>query len=432
MNHLIVFSHLRWDFVYQRPQHLLSRLARRLPVDVIFVEEPVPRANSIGLEQFHPVHGVQVLRPHLTGLQQGFHDDHIPVLRELLAAFIRAHGITNYGLWFYTPMAMPLAAELDPLLVVYDCMDELSAFRKAPRQLVQRESALLREADLVFTGGRSLYEAKRARHERVHCLPSSVDAEHFSRAARASSSSLPASESHDHPPQGRRARLGFFGVIDERIDLPLIAALADARDDWQIVMVGPVAKIDPAILPRRANIQWMGQQRYEDLPDFVAEWDVCLLPFALNEATRFISPTKTLEYLAADRPVVGTPIRDVVDVYADVVAIAGEASDFVAACEAALRATPSERARASARRAAVVAGTSWERTVEEMAGLMEARLRAAQEVLQGRALPAVARVTQVARGVAPLPLPDELEGAALPRHATAENLLPGGGWAKKA
>ncbi|MDB5732882.1 MAG: glycosyl transferase group 1, partial [Variovorax sp.] len=258
---LIVFSHLRWDFVYQRPQQLLTRLARQFRV--VFVEEPVPGSAQASLERLAPIDGVEVLRPHLPGHAHGFHDDHIPALRILLAEYLSAQSIDRYWLWFYTPMAMPLAAELTPQGIVYDCMDELAAFKNAPRQLLQRENALFKAADLVFTGGRSLYEAKRERHERVYCFPSSVDAAHFSRAQRTAGDDAP-----DHPAQSHIAhpRLGFFGVIDERIDLALIAALADARADWQVVMVGPVVKIDPATLPQRPNIHWLGQRGYAELP----------------------------------------------------------------------------------------------------------------------------------------------------------------------
>jgi glycosyltransferase involved in cell wall biosynthesis len=338
---------------------------------------------------------VRVLRAHLPGHAHGFHDDHIPALRGLLGEYLQAHGIDDYWLWFYTPMAIPLAAELAPRGIIYDCMDELSAFKDAPRQLLQRENALLREADLVFTGGRSLYEAKRERHERVHCFPSSVDAAHFARAGRD-----PAAPHVDPAAQAGigRPRLGFFGVVDERIDLGLLASLAHTHRDWQIVMVGPVVKIDPATLPRPGNIHWLGQQAYAELPDFVAGWDVCLLPFALNEATRFISPTKTLEYLAADRPAVSTPIKDVVDSYAHCVAIAGTTAEFAAACEQALNAGPAERERASAARAAVVAQTSWDRTVEAMAALIEERAAARQGAGTGaRAAAASADWTQGCR-----------------------------------
>ncbi len=366
MTTLVVFSHLRWDFVYQRPQQILSRLAKRF--SILFVEEPVPGAAHDTLERLQPCVGVEVLRPHLSGAAPGFHDDHIPALQALLADHLRARAINDYWLWFYTPMAMPLAADLLPGGVVYDCMDELAAFRHAPRQLLQRENALFKQADLVFAGGQSLYESKRERHPSVHCLPSSVDAAHFARAA-------------DGPPHAAYdgmggPRIGYCGVIDERLDLGIVEALADAHADWQIVMVGPVVKIDPATLPRRANVHWLGQQDYADLPALIAGWDVCAMPFALNEATRFISPTKTLEYLAAGKPVVSTPIRDVVTPYAGVVAIADTPAAFVAACERILARTPAERAADEAARAAVVARTSWTLTATRMGDLIEAIARA--------------------------------------------------------
>ncbi len=362
MNSLVVFSHLRWNFVYQRPQHLLSRLASRWRV--IFIEEPVLEADRNELERFSPAPGVEVWRPHVTGNAPGFHDDHLPALQRLLGTAMCGAAVTDYWVWLYTPMALPLATGLQagqgPRGVVYDCMDELTAFRNAPRQLVQRENALFKMADLVFTGGRSLYNAKKGRHPDVHCFPSSVDACHFAKA------------SSDHPLQAgiARPRLGYCGVIDERLDLSLVEALAEARPDWQVVMVGPTAKIDPAVLPRHSNIHWLGQQSYADLPAFISSWDVCLMPFALNEATRYISPTKTLEYMACGRPSVSSPIKDVVEPYGHLVSIADNAHDFVAACEAILRRTPQEQAQHARALAGVVAGTSWDATAHAMGALI--------------------------------------------------------------
>lgn len=379
LSHLIVFSHLRWDFVYQRPQHLLSRLAARFPV--VFVEEPIPNAPRAFLERLHPCAGVEVLRPHLTGSTWGFHDDHIPKLQDMLADYLQEQGIDDYLLWFYTPMAVPLAATLSPKVVVYDCMDELAAFKNAPRQLLQRESALYKMADLVFTGGMSLYESKRERHPQVHCFPSSVDATHFAPEAGAASW---------RDATSARPQIGYYGVIDERIDLPLIEQLAALRPDWDFVMVGPVVKIDPATLPRESNIAWPGQRTYDELPGLVAGWDVCLLPFALNESTRFISPTKTLEYLAADKPAVSTPVHDVVRGYAGVVAIASTAQQFAEACELALARTAEERAEDSFRRAQLVSRTSWEATVSAMRSLLEEQLKSAQPSTHASHVPAVA------------------------------------------
>lgn len=358
MKTLVVFSHLRWNFVYQRPQHLLSRLASRWRV--IFIEEPVPQSESNELEHLEPTPGVEVWRPHVTGDAPGFHDDHLPALQRLIAEAMRERAVCDYWIWFYTPMAVPLATGLEPRGVVYDCMDELTAFKNAPRQLVQRENVLFKMADLVFTGGRSIYNAKRGRHPDVHCFPSSVDAKHFSKATQ------------DHPLQAGlpRPRLGYCGVIDERINLPLLDAIARARPQWQMVMVGPTAKIDPSDLPPRPNIHWLGQQGYEDLPAFISGWDICLLPFALNEATRYISPTKTLEYMACGRPSVSTSIRDVVEPYGHVVNIADTPEGFVIDCEAIMERTRDEQAAHAQALAEIVARTSWDSTAQAMAELI--------------------------------------------------------------
>lgn len=359
MNTLVVFSHLRWNFVYQRPQHLLSRLAQQWRV--IFIEEPMLKAGLNELERFDPAENVQVWRPHVTGDAPGFHDDHLPALQRMVGDAMAEEGVSDYWVWFYTPMALPLATELAPRGIVYDCMDELTLFKHAPRQLVQRENALFKMADLVFTGGRSLYNAKRHRHPDVHCFPSSVDAQHFSKA-------------QEHPLLAgiARPRLGYCGVIDERVNLELIDGMAQRHPEWQVVMVGPVVKIDPASLPRHSNIHWLGQQGYEDLPGLISGWDVCLLPFALNESTRFISPTKTLEYMACGRPSVSTSIRDVVEPYGHVVPIADTVDEYVAACEAILRRSAGERAEHAKALAQIVARTSWDATAKEMGDLIAA------------------------------------------------------------
>jgi glycosyltransferase involved in cell wall biosynthesis len=364
MQTLIVFSHLRWNFVYQRPQHILSRLASRWRV--VFIEEPMLGEAEQRLEKFSPADGVQVWRPHVSGTAPGFHDEHISVLQDFIADAIRQERIEDYWIWFYTPMAVPLAAELDPRGIVYDCMDELALFKHAPKQLLPRENVLFKEADLVFTGGPSLYNAKKGRHPSVHCFPSSVDAGHFKKGTS------------DHALQAAlpRPRLGYCGVIDERINMDLVDAMASAHPEWQIVMVGPVVKIDPNGLPRHANIHWLGQQGYADLPAFINGWDVCLMPFALNEATRFISPTKMLEYMACGRPSVSTSIRDVVEPYGHVVSIADTPEDYIAACESILARTPEQRARHADELAQAIARTSWDKTAQAMADLIEAADRA--------------------------------------------------------
>ncbi len=369
MTTLIVFSHLRWNVACERPRQLLSRLAGRF--GIVFVEEPVPNAERAVLERLQPCAGVEVLRPHVTGSAGGFHDDHLPTVQALLADYLERHALDDYWLWFCTPMAVPLAAGLVPGGIVYDCVDDLAAFRQAPQQLLQRENMLFRLADLVFAGGQSLYESRRDRHADVHCLPSSVDAAHFSRPAGTDALARtpePAAQANLAGP-----RIGYFGAIDERVDLGLIRRLAADRPGWQLVMVGPVVGIDPAALPQAANIHWLGQQDHADLPAFVAGWDVCLLPFALDESTRFLSPTQTLEYMAAGKPIVGTPVRDVVTSHGAIVRIAGTPEAFVSACEQALAQPPEARAAEQRLREAALARTSWNRTAARMADLIEAR-----------------------------------------------------------
>jgi UDP-galactopyranose mutase len=306
-----------------------------------------------------------VLNPRTQVLSPGFSDSQLPLLQQLLQDFLAEEKLGDHIVWFYTPMALPLLQDLRPRAIVYDCMDELSAFKNAPQQLMQRESALLRVANVVFTGGPSLYRAKRSRHPNVHCFPSSADHAHFS-------------QGRDRANQHRglndipKPRLGFFGVIDERLDVEIITRLADKRPGWQIILVGPVIKIDPSILPKRPNIHYFGQQPYADLPRFLAGWDVCLLPFACNAATRFISSTKTLEYMAAEKPIVSTPITDVAEPYGAIIYLADSATAFIAACEEALLATPEELASRHKQMRHLVGSTSWETTAAQVRTLIEA------------------------------------------------------------
>lgn len=362
---LVCLSHLRWDFVFQRPQHLMSRFARDRRV--FFVEEPLPGDGPPRLEVSERPGGARIAVPRLP---HGMSPQETEAAQaHLLRGLLAEHGVADYVLWYYTPMAVAFTDGLEPAAVVYDSMDELSLFRGAPPQLLERESRLLARADLVFTGGQSLYEAKRDRHPSVHAFPSSIDAEHFIQARNG----IPHPEDQRSLP---RPRLGYFGVIDERIDLDLIAALAEARPGWQIVLVGPVVKIDPETLPRRDNLHYLGMKPYAELPGYLAGWDVALMPFARNEATRFISPTKTPEYLAGGRPVVSTSIRDVVRPYGEMglVEIADEPDAFAAAVERAFeRLCPDgpHRHRWLARVDDFLARGSWSRTWQQMAGLID-------------------------------------------------------------
>ena len=364
---VVCFSHLRWNFVFQRPNHLMTQCARDRRV--FFIEEPVwAEAGGSGVIRRGGELEVRLAGPQLylvtPRLLRG--RDAPSCQRQLLQQLYDQYGIGEPIHWFYTPMALEFARELPSRLTIYDCMDELSAFRGAPPALQLLERELFERAEVVFTGGRSLYEAKSPLHPNVHLFPSSVDVEHYSTARQP----LP-----DPADQAAIARplLGYFGVIDERLDHQLIERIARERPSWSLVMLGPIVKVDPRSLPRLPNIHYLGQKSYEELPSYLAGWQVALMPFALNEATRFISPTKTLEYLAGGKAVVSTAIRDVVSPYAErgLVQVA-EPDEFVAAIERALS------GQAVPRRADVdawLARSSWQQTWSEMAGLIERALR---------------------------------------------------------
>lgn len=356
---LVCFSHLRWDFVWQRPQHLLSRAARHYTVLVI--EEPIFEPDiPAHMDLSRRPQGVTIAVPHLP---EGLSPDRVVAMqRDLLTDLIGRSTQQPRVFWYYTPMSLAFSSELECDLCVYDNMDELSLFRGASEELLSLESELFAHSDLVFTGGMSLYEAKRNRHHSVHAFPSSIDFDHFAKARDITSD--PADQADiGHP------RLGFFGVIDERMNLDLVADVADLRPSWQLVMIGPVVKIDPDSLPQSPNIHWLGARSYSELPHYLSGWDVGLMPFAINEATRFISPTKTPEFLAAGVPVVSTPITDVVRPYGEkgLVEIADTAKDVVA-CAQSLLSRPKDAWLAKVDRH--LASGSWDRTWDAMHRLM--------------------------------------------------------------
>jgi glycosyltransferase involved in cell wall biosynthesis len=350
---VVCFSHLRWNFVYQRPQHLLTRFARDRRV--FYFEEPLFDASEPRLE-VHVDAGVTVVTPHLPDGRPA--SEIIELQRRQLDGLLVSERIVHPIGWYYTPMALEFSKGLDAAAIVFDCMDELSAFAGAPAGLVSLERELLDRADVVFTGGQSLFESKRKKHPHVRLFASSVDCAHFGRAR------MP----HQDPPDQAeipRPRVGFFGVVDERMDLQLLAGLARLRPDWHQIIIGPVVKIEPASLPRAANIHYLGMKSYNELPAYLAGWDVAFLPFARNDATRFISPTKTPEYLAAGRPVVSTSIADVVRPYGEsgLVTIADAPADFACALDAALDASGEDWLR---RVDDYLSHLSWDRTFAAM------------------------------------------------------------------
>jgi UDP-galactopyranose mutase len=361
---LLCFSHLRWNFVFQRPQHLMSRFANEMTV--LYWEEPVEIGRRetafLKVREAEDFPNVRVIVPHLPeGISEERREE---TLKRLLDAHVSAIKGPLVA-WYYTPMMLAFSRHITPDATVYDCMDELSKFKFAPEHLLSYEQELIDRSDLVFTGGSSLYEAKKGRHDSVHCFPSSVDRAHFAQAR----STL--KEPEDQA-ELRRPRLGFYGVIDERFDIDLLDKIAEMRADWSFVMVGPVLKIADEDLPKRPNIHYVGSKTYEQLPSYLAGWDVALMPFAMNESTEFISPTKTPEYLAGGKPVVSTPIRDVVRHYGhlDGVQIAGDAESFVAACEKALELSKDRGGEWLGEADLLMSSMSWSTTQARMSGLI--------------------------------------------------------------
>jgi UDP-galactopyranose mutase len=389
---LICLSHLRWDFVYQRPQHLLSRCARARRV--FFFEEPVYGQGPLRLDVSQREENLYVVVPHLPeGLLSEVAVEAIQ--QALVERLISEQSITEYVLWYYTPMALGWTSHLKPAAVVYDCMDELSAFKFAPRALREREAELLGRADVVFTGGQSLYEAKKDKHPNIHAFPSSIDRAHFAQARELTAE--PADQAGiPHP------RMGFFGVLDERFDAALLEGVADARPDWHFVIIGPVVKISEDDLPKRANIHYLGGKSYQELPAYLAGWDVAALFFALNEHTRFISPTKTPEYLAAGKPVVSTSIRDVVRPYGELglVHIADDVAEFIKAASAAGMDDAAEDERWLSRVDEFLATNSWDETWGRMAALIGEAVTASRRAVRPKA--AAARAASAVTQSAPV------------------------------
>jgi glycosyltransferase involved in cell wall biosynthesis len=362
---LICFSHLRWNFVFQRPQHLMSRFSRDM--NVIFWEEPVEigarETAYLQVREAPEAPNIRVVVPHLP---QGMPEDarEAALMRLLDAHIASARGALIA--WYYTPMMLPFSRHIEADVTVFDAMDELSKFKFAPTKLLQLEQELIDRADIVFTGGSSLFEAKKDRHDNIHCFPSSVDRVHF---LKARARQFDPADQEDLP----KPRLGFYGVIDERFDTELLDKVAGMRPGWSFVMVGPVVKISEDDLPKRPNIHYLGSKTYRELPSYLSGWDVALMPFAMNESTQFISPTKTPEYLAGGKPVVSTPIKDVVRHYGHLegVKIADNAEDFVVQCEEALELSRQRAGDWLAEADLMLSAASWDTTQARMAGLID-------------------------------------------------------------
>jgi len=364
---IVVFSHLRWSFVWQRPQQFLSRFAQRHPV--LFIEEPHFDLND-GDEPVLEIEAAQAnvttAALHLPGSLRGTDAVNPLMLHYARIAIDSVNGegrFDNPLHWYYSPMESAWSlGEIPGRGVVYDCMDELSQFAGAPRELLDNEKRLMNAADIVFTGGYELWLKKSQQHPNVHFFGCGVEYDHFSKAQ---------DKSADVPADVRdlkRPIVGWFGVVDERVDYNLLRRLSELRPDYSFVIVGPVVKVDPASLPQAPNLHWLGGRDYKVLPDYCRAYDVCMMCFALNEATQYINPTKALEYLATGKPVVSTPVADVVRQYADTVQIASTPEDFAACIDRALQSPDQEMIQKGIARAREA---GWECTVEKMQGLIE-------------------------------------------------------------
>lgn len=364
---IVVFSHLRWGFVWQRPQQFLSRFARKHKV--LFVEEPffdLPAGSEPRLDFHRVMPNVTVICPHLEASW-----NRNPALPELLRKFTREgiEALNDNGefseplLWYYSPMDSAWSlGHFANRGIVYDCMDELSQFTGAPKSLVENEARLMSFADVVFTGGYELGEKKQKQHDNVYSFGCGVDYSHFSKAADQATAIPPDIDFMARP------ILGWFGVVDERVDYAMVGAMAKLRPAWSFAMVGPVVKVDPNLLPHAPNLFWLGGRDYQQLPNYCRAFDINMMCFAINSATQFINPTKGLEYMATGKPIISTPVRDVVRQWSDVVRLATTAEEFVAQAEEALRAGAAD-ARVQ-RGIELAKRSSWESSVDSMQKLI--------------------------------------------------------------
>jgi glycosyltransferase involved in cell wall biosynthesis len=350
---IVVFSHLRWDFVWQRPQHLLSRLSKQHRI--FFVEEPVLKNAGPELHQVDT--SIWVLQPKAPSIES-------PEFNDSVRKSLRRFGVTSPIVWMYSAAFVNQLDNINSHLIVYDVMDQLSSFKGASKELKNQEILLLNLAHLVFTGGKSLYLSKSRKHPYVYCFPSSIEQKHFQKPFY-SKKTTPMDMRHiPHP------IVGFYGVLDERLDTQLISDIAGVRPDIHFVLIGPISKIDADDLPNLPNIHYLGMKAYKELPLYLQHFDVAFMPFAMNEATKFISPTKTLEFMAAHKPIVSTPITDVVSDYSHVVKIVSSAEEMAAAIDDLLHESSKQKKLRLTQESRILARTSWDMTARAMEKLI--------------------------------------------------------------
>jgi hypothetical protein len=363
---LVVFAASRWQFDWQRPQQLLTRLA--MHYRVLYVEEPRTTHEDPWLECTAVAPGVEVLVAHTRCDAGGFHEDQLPVMGRLLARFLRERDIVEPLVWLDTPAPLPLAESLEPRGLVYDCHEDIATASR-DELLRRREARLVKLADVVVAGGPSLYQSLRGRHANVHCIANAVAAAHFAPPV-ASGKSIEAVSARAIHAAIPTPRLGYFGVVDERLDLDLVARIADLRPDWQFLMAGPLRGVSPEALPQRGNLTWLGAQTYAILPHLQAHWDLCLLPFKVDACTRHAAPIEALEYLAGQKSVVSTPVHDVVALHGHIVRLADGAEAFVEACRAAICERGPLRRQRRIDALIAVHSCTWDRAAERVRRLL--------------------------------------------------------------
>lgn len=358
---MVCFSHLRWNFVYHRPQHLLTRFAKCMRV--FYIEEPVFHASSDRYDITLTPENITIVVPHLEGDYKQFNV--MERLHTLLQELFAEEKINSYIFWYCNPEAICFTEQFSPHLVVYDCLDELAAFSPLPNAVHECENTLLKSADLVFTSGQSLFESKKKLHNNIHVFPNSVDKKHFE-AARSIKFDPPDQDAIPHP------RIGFFGTLDERFDINLLTKIGQLKPSWHFVIIGPVVRIDPTTLPHMSNIHYLGQKRYEELPHYIAGWDLATILYVHDEKTRHANPTKTEEYLCAGKPVISTPINDVIRYYGntELVRIAGTAEEFIRVAESQLKLEDKDISEWIMRVDSQLLHHSWNKTWSEMMSIM--------------------------------------------------------------
>lgn len=347
---MIVFCHLRWHFVYQRPQHIISRISKTMKT--LFIEEPLYNNESKESGNLIIINDMlHVLQPNVKDIES---------IAAIIPEYVKNKDIP-VG-WFYSAIFCPLSECIDFETIVYDCMEELSLLKGSAKNVINQEKYLISNADIIFTSGKSLYELKKQWHTNVHCFPSSVDEPHFAKA-------LNGIKVADDVANLQSPIVGYYGVIDERIDFALLHETALKLPNVSFVMIGPLSKIEKNDLPQEDNIHYLGMKSYNELPHYLKAFDIAMIPFAVNDTTKYISPTKTLEYMSAGKPIISTKITDIVHDYGICLSMVESADEFYEAIKFALDKTDHFSMELEYHK--ILKKTSWDITAVKMKSIIK-------------------------------------------------------------